>query len=437
LKRFAYGDLLNWKKKKNRKPLLVQGARQVGKTYLIKEFGTHEYDEIVYFNFEETPDLISLFQSTLSPQKLIEDLSAFNGKRIIPETMLIFFDEIQLCQRALSSLKYFCEEASEYHIIGAGSLLGVSVGKSSSFPVGKVEFLSLYPMNFFEYLSAMNNDILVEQLHSKRNFDSLPEAIHNKLIDSLRYYLYIGGMPEVVECYRLNQDIEEVRTLQNNILRAYENDFSKYTSTYEAIRVSEVWQAIPSQLVLENKKFRFSQIRKGARSSTFESAIEWLRKAGLIQVVTNLTRAKLPLRAYTDNSKFKAYLLDNGLLGALVDISSKTIVTGDAILSEYNGAFIENFVATELISSGIEHLYYWRSENIAEVDFVLQDSETIIPLEVKSGLSRRMKGLRIFAEKFKAAKIYRSSPRNFTFDNDFGNIPLYGVSQILNLCTET
>jgi predicted AAA+ superfamily ATPase len=434
MKRTAYGDLLAWKKRTGHKPLIVQGARQVGKTYLLKEFGKNEYQDCVYINFEETPDVTSLFQSNLTPGILIEALSAFAGRKIRPVETLLIFDEIQICQRALTSLKYFCEQAPDYHLIAAGSLLGVAVGKNSSFPVGKVEFLSMHPMSFFEYLESMDSALLRDHLEKKTDFAPLADALHNRLMEALRYYLFLGGMPAVVCSYLENRDVEEARRLQKEILDAYERDFSKYSTPSEAIRISEIWRSIPSQLVRENKKFLYSTIRKGARASVFESAIEWLRRAGLIILAENLSTAKLPLRACVDYGKFKAYMFDNGLLGALVDIEPKAIVTGDRILSEYNGAFTENYVATELTTQKNEHLYYWRSENIAEVDFVFGKDTRILPLEVKSGMSGVIKSLRVFADKFKPGRIYRTSPRNFTMDNDFVNIPLYAVSRFPELC---
>ena len=434
MKRTAYADLLTWKNRAGHKPLIVQGARQVGKTYLLKEFGKNEYQDCVYINFEETPDAATLFQSNLTPSALLEGLSAFAGRKIRPVETLIIFDEIQICQRALTSLKYFCEQAPEYHVIAAGSLLGVSVGKNTGFPVGKVNFLALYPMSFFEYLESMDAVLLQEHLENKSDLAPLPDALHNRLMEALRYYLFLGGMPAVVDSYAKNRDVQEARRLQKEILDAYERDFSKYSTPSEAIRISEIWRSIPAQLVRENKKFLYSTIRKGGRASAFESAIEWLRRAGLIILVQSLSTAKLPLRAYVDNGKFKAYMLDNGLLGALVDIEPKAIVTGDRILSEYNAAFTENYVASELTTGKNEHLYYWRSENIAEVDFVFGKETRILPLEVKSGLSGGIKGLRVFAEKYKPARIYRTSPRNFTADNDFVNIPLYAVSRFPGLC---
>jgi len=432
MERILYKQLLAWKSQANRKPLLLQGARQVGKTYLVKEFARKEYTDCAYFNFEQTPELGSLFDSSLDPGILIESLGAFIGRKIEPGSTLIFFDEIQAFPRALTSLKYFCEDAPGYHIVSAGSLLGVSVGKTSSFPVGKVTFMTLYPMNFFEYLSALGENMLLKLLEEKKLTEPLPEIFHDKLTRLFKYYLYIGGMPEAVQNYINNKDIEQVRRIQKEILGAYERDFSKYSTPGEAIRVSEIWRSIPVQLARENKKFKYSDVIKGGRASRLETAIEWLRKAGLIYIVYNIKTPKLPLLGYTDRSKFKIYLLDPGLLGALLEVPSQVIILGDKLFSEYNGAFIENYVADQLIGHrDAKDIYYWTSDSEAEVDFVLSIAGEIFPLEVKSGLSGRVKSLRVYAAKYHPLKVFRTSPRNFTEDGDLINIPLYAVHLLL------
>ena len=429
MKRILYQQLLTWKSQANRKPLLLQGARQVGKTYLLKEFAGKEYQDCAYFNFEQTPELSSLFESSLNPGILIEALGAFIGRKIEPGSTLIFFDEIQAFPRALTSLKYFCEEAPEYHIAAAGSLLGVSVGKTSSFPVGKVTFMTLYPMNFFEYLTALGEHMLLKLLEEKKLTEPLPEIFHDKLNRLFKYYLYIGGMPEAVQNYINNKDIEQVRRIQKDILGAYERDFSKYSTPDEAIRVSEIWRSIPVQLARENKKFKYSDVIKGGRAARLETAIEWLRKAGLIYLVYNIKTPKVPLSGYTDRSKFKIYLLDSGLLGAMLEVESQAIILGDKLFSEYNGAFIENYVAEELLAHvDTESIYYWTSASEAEVDFVLSKAGNIFPLEVKSGLSGKAKSLRVYAGKYHPLNVFRTSPRNFTENGDLINIPLYAVS---------
>jgi predicted AAA+ superfamily ATPase len=317
--------------------------------------------------------------------------------------------------------------------VAAGSLLGVSVGKTSSFPVGKVSFMMLYPMSFFEYMEAAGEHLLLEQLAEKNTTEAIPQILHNKLLRMLKYFLYLGGMPEAIQHYLEHQDVEAVRDIQRGILKAYERDFSKYTSPSGAIRVSEIWRSTPSQLARTTKKFKYSDVRKGGRASRFESAIEWLRKSGLVFQVFNITTPKLPLGGYADESKFKIYMLDTGLLGAMLGLASRTIVMGDKLFSEYNGAFVENFVVTELVKDGFEDLYYWTSNSQAEVDLVINHQERILPLEVKGGMSRRTKSLRVYAGKYNPPGVFRTSPRNFTKDADLTNIPLYAISLLPQL----
>jgi len=430
VKRTLYKKLLKWKSKKNRKPLLLQGARQVGKTFLLEEFGNREYDDLAYFNFEKTKELHSLFESSLEPTHLLELLGAFRGKKIVSESTLIFFDEIQACPNALTSLKYFCEEVPKQHIVTAGSLLGVSVGKSSSFPVGKIDFMTLYPMTFFEYLEAAHEELLIEQIRKNSNYVSIPDILHNKLNELYKFYLFLGGMPEVISCYLSNKDVEEVRHIQKDILNAYSRDFSKYTTPSEAIRISEIWHSIPAQLAKENKKFKYNEVVKGGRASRFESSIEWLKKTGLIHLAYNIKVPKLPLNGYADHSKFKIYLLDTGLLGAMLSLESKIITSKNLLFTEYNGAFVENYVARELAAQGVDELFYWTSKSEAEVDFILYLNGNIVPLEVKSGMSKRTKSLRSYEEKYRPSSLYRTSPRNFTKDHNLVNIPLYAISEL-------
>lgn len=430
MKRLAYENLIKWKAQKRRKPLLVQGARQVGKTYLIREFGKNEYDDCAYFNFELEPRLSSLFESTLDPEILVESLSAYRAKKINHESCLIFFDEIQICPRALTSLKYFEEQAGNFHVVAAGSLLGVCQGKKSSFPVGKVNFMTLYAMSFFEFLYSSDEQILLEHLITKKTLEPLSELLHEKLLRLFKFYLYLGGMPEVVDYYIQNRDIEGARLIQKEIIEAYKRDFSKYSTPGEAIRLSEIWHSIPAQLSHENKKFKYSEIKKAGRKSHFESAIEWLNQAGLIHVCCSLKVPKLPPVAYIDHDKFKVYLHDTGLLGAMLELHPKTILFDSDLFSEFNGAFIENYTATELIKYCTNELFYWTSKSEAEVDFILYHDNAFLPIEVKSGLNRSIKGLRVYADKFEPQRIYRTSPRNFTLDNDSVNIPLYAISRI-------
>lgn len=427
MKRTAYQDLMTWKSSTARKPLLVQGARQVGKTWLLKEFGRKEYTTCAYFNFEETPALASLFDGDLQPDKVIEALSAYQDQSIVPASTLLFFDEIQACPRALTSLKYFCEQAPTVHLVAAGSLLGVSVGKTTGFPVGKVNFLALYPLSFFEFLEALGEAALLALLLGKKDFEPMAGLLHEKLSGLLRVFLFTGGMPEAVQCYCQTRDYAAVRAIQQDILHAYHRDFSKYTTPTQAVRVSEVWRSIPAHLARENKKFKYGDVRKGGRASQFESAVEWLRRAGLMYASTNVTAARLPLMGYEDHARFKAYMLDCGLLGALIDVSARILTLGDASFSEYNGAFVENFVAAELARKYETVLHYWISDGVAEVDFVVVHEEAILPLEVKSGMHRAIKGLWVFADKFTSPRVYRASPRNFECRDRFANIPLYAI----------
>jgi hypothetical protein len=433
MERSAYNKLTDWKKSINRKPLIVQGARQVGKTYLIKAFGKKEYSNIITLNFEEDKKLHSLFEKSLSPEIIIENISLYLGKQVIPEDTLLFFDEIQALPEALTSLKYFYEQAPEFHIIAAGSLLGVSVGKEHSFPVGKVSFMNLYPMSFKEFLKASGEDLLEEKLTNLNVASPLPEIVHSKLTDLLKMYLYLGGMPEVVKNYMDDKNIEMVRVLQKEIIQAYQRDFSKYATKIQAIKTMEFWDSIPGQLAKENKKFMYAEIRKGARSTMFEQTTEWLRGAGLINMAYNLTTPKKPLLAYANYSKFKVYLHDVGLLGAMLNLTSDLIIDPDRLFREFNGAFTENFIAQELAFYGQEKQFYWTSRGEAEVDFVIESDKDIYPVEVKSGTNRNLKSLRSYADKYQPEKIFRLSPRNLVQSDDFINVPLYAISVLLNL----
>ncbi len=430
MRRTAYNHLIAWKKKGNRKPLILQGARQVGKTFLVNEFGSKEYENFIYLNFEEDPNLRSLFLSSLSPEVIINNISLYIGKKIVSENTLLFFDEVQGVPEVITSLKYFQEKAPEFHVIAAGSLLGISLGRETSFPVGKVNFLTIYPLSYSEYLRAIGDELLLDTLIHHHVSESLAEALHLKLLDHLKVYLYLGGMPEVVQDYLTNRDIASVREIQNDILFSYQRDFSKYAGKNQSIKISEFWNSIPGQLAKENKKFKYSEIRRGARSSSYEQTVEWLRKAGLINVVNNISVPKIPLSAYADYSKFKIYMHDVGLLGAQLQISSDLIVDPGRIFSEFNGAFIENFIAQELRYQGWEQLYYWTSRSDAEVDFIITTADRVVPVEIKSGMSRNLKSLRSYADKYMPGTIVRMSPRNFTRSDDFVNLPLYASSTL-------
>ncbi len=433
MKRQLFNNLIGWKNNPQKKPLLLQGARQVGKTYLLQEFGREFYPDLAYFNFEKSPDLKDIFSGDLSPQNIVEKLGLYREKKIEEKRTLIFLDEIQVCPEAISSLKYFCEEASVYDVVAAGSLLGVKVGKGLSFPVGKVNFMSLYPMSFKEYLKACGLDLLCDVLIHKKDFEVLDEANHVKLLEHLKKYLVIGGMPEVVATYIETVDFQKAREVQKEILLAYQNDFSKYASNSESIKILKIWNSLPIQLARENKKFKYNDIAKGARASSYELSIEWLKNAGLIYVSCNVSKPFMPLSGYYEHDKFKLFMLDNGLLGCMLDVSPKIIIEKDTLFSQYNGAFIENYVAGELIKSRRHQLSYWTSKSDAEVDFLLQVDDKIIPLEVKSGLSKNIKSLRSYQIKYNPEYILRTSPKNYVKSEEFMNIPLYTVGEVFSL----
>ncbi|MFC2080290.1 ATP-binding protein [Bacteroidota bacterium] len=432
MKRIAYNDLISWKNNINRKPLVLQGARQVGKTYLVKEFGKREYKNLYYLNFEQDSNLASLFGSSLNPEVIINNINLYFGIKIIAKDTLLFFDEIQIAPRVLTSLKYFKEQAPDFHIIAAGSLLGVSIGKESSFPVGMVNFLTLYPMTFSEYLTEFGEDLFIECLSSLKIPAPFPDGIHNKMLTHLKMYLFLGGMPEVIKDYSQNKNIVSVRRIQTDILNAYEKDFSKYTDKNQAIKTSDFWNSIPNQLARENKKFKYQDIKKTARSNMYEQTIEWLRKSGLVHLAYNVEAPKIPLSGYADFSKFKVYMHDVGLLAAKLNISSDQIVMPDALFREFNGAFIENFIAQEL-ATGRNQLFYWTSRSDAEIDFLVESNQKIFPLEVKSGTSRNTKSLQSYASKNNPDKMFRTSPRNLIQSGNFVNIPLYAIQLLKGL----
>ncbi len=430
MKRLAYQKLLDWKENLARKPLILQGARQVGKTWLVKQFATQEYKKLVYINFEQNQEIHLLFEGNLNPKRIVFELELYYGSKINTQETLIFFDEIQACQKALTSLKYFQEDNESYHIIAAGSLLGVSIGKTSSFPVGKVNFLPVYPMNFFEFLMAADEGILVDFLWQKNDFQNIPEAIHEKLNKYLKIYLFVGGMPEAIQTYIDTKDMAEVRKVQNEILWAYENDFSKYTTKAQSVKNKELWDSLPAQISKEKKKFKYSDIKKGARTSMYEQSIEWLKQAGVIHVSYQLSTPKLPLNGHYDTAKFKIYLLDTGLLGAKMNLSASIIIDPDKLFIEFNGAFVESFAAAEIAQNNHTNLCYWTSEGVAEVDFIYQFKDQLYPIEIKSGTSKTMTSLRLYHDKFQPPYILRASPRNFYVKNEFVNIPLYALNQL-------
>lgn len=429
MKRQIFEHLQTWKQNKARKPLILKGARQVGKTYILKHFGQLEYENVAYFNFENSPQLHELFSRTLKPQDIIKVLSVELSTEIKPEKTLIIFDEIQECPQALNSLKYFNELASEYSICAAGSLLGVTLANSKGFPVGKVDFLDIYPLSFDEFLEAKGDKKLLEYIKNINTIEPLPSILHEKLLGIFKEYLYTGGMPAAVLEYIANEDFNRIRMVQKNILEAYRLDFAKHAPQPIIMKINQVWAVIPSQLAKENKKFIYSILRKGARAQEFEVAIQWLVEAGLIHKVYHTSTPKLPLNAYVNHDIFKIYLSDVGLLGAMSGLSAKTIIYGDDIFQEFRGAMIENYLAQALACQGYS-LHYWTSTGQAELDFILQLNDIIYPLEVKSGVSRKKKSLIAYTEKYRPHLAIRVSPMNLKLDGCVFNCPLYLIGKL-------
>lgn len=430
MKRDIYNKLLSWKESPDRKPLILKGARQVGKTYILQDFGQGEYDDVAYFNFEEDPNLNEFFAGRLVPDKIIQLLSIYREKQILPKHTLIIFDEVQNSPETLTSLKYFHEKAPQYHVVAAGSLLGVKVGQSAPFPVGKVTFFDLYPMTFAEFIDATGRPQM-RSLIENNDFQPIATSFHLELIDLLKIYYFVGGMPEAVAHYIGNHDFAMVRQVQEDILEAYNFDFSKYTTKTEAIRLAATWSSLPGQLSHENKKFTYAEIAKNAKAREYAESIQWLVDAGLVIKVYNTHTPKLPLAAYREE-KFKLYALDIGLLGAMIKVSQRTIALGNKLFSEYNGAFVENYAAQELVAHGQKELHYWTSKNQAEVDFVIPLHNQILPFEVKAGISKQKKSLRVFGNKYHPPILSRSTLMNFKSDNNVRNYPLYALWLFLN-----
>ncbi len=431
MKRDIYPLLLSWKGSKNRKPLILMGARQVGKTHLLRTFGAQEYPSTVYLNFEEDKALGRLFSASLKPSVILENVSAYLGQVIHPESTLLIFDEIQESPSALNSLKYFQEQANEYHIVAAGSLLGVLLAQTEGFPVGKVSFLDLYPLTFFEFLESIGETQLRELLSHVDISSPIADVLHERLLSLLKKYLFIGGMPEAVLEYRQTGNLLTIKNIQQDILRAYLLDFAKHAPKEQIVKITQVWEQIPAQLAKENKKFVFSALRKSARGREYEIAIQWMANAGLIHQSFQVTTPKLPLVGYTQKTAFKIFPLDVGLLSAMSHIPPKSVVEDNGLFNEFYGAFTENFVAQELAANK-NSLYYWTSEGTAEVDFLIEKDLQIYPMEVKSGLSRKKKSLLVYASKYQPPVLLRASLRNLKKDGNFLNLPLYLVSQFNN-----
>lgn len=429
MERMKMKELEIWKNRKNRKPLIVKGARQVGKTWLMKEFGRRFFQQVAYVNFDNNERMHEVFEGDYHIDRLIMAIHIETGVKIVPQETLIIFDEIQECPKAIASLKYFCENAPEYAIVAAGSLLGVAIHKGTSFPVGKVDTLELNPMSFREFLLAVGEEGLVSLMDGSDS--SLVETFRDKYIDWLKKYYYIGGMPEVVLSFVNEKDFIEVRRLQTKIIEMYESDFSKHTTENELPRIRMVWNSIPMQLAKENKKFFFGKIKEGARAKDFEVAIEWLLDCGLLKKIYNVSKPAVPLKAYTVFSEFKLFLLDVGLLAAMSELDVRTILEGNAIFVEFKGALTEQYVLQQLISdTEYTPYYYTETKSEGEIDFLIQKEGQIVPIEVKAEENLRAKSLRCFCNKYHPALAIRTSMSNYRQQDWMTNIPLWMISGI-------
>lgn len=425
MERSIYSSLKKWKESPTRKPLILQGARQVGKTYILKEFGAREYSEVVYINCDDNNDMQNMFVD-YDVDRIIRSLSAISGVSIKPSTTLLILDEIQEVERGLASLKYFCEKAPEYHLAVAGSLLGITLHEGTSFPVGKVDMLYMYPMDFEEFLLAMGKEQLVELLCS--NSWAALTPLRGMLTELLRQYYFVGGMPEAVKAYVERGDIWEVRSIHSKIIDAYRNDMSKHAPKQQVQRINMVWNSIPSQLARDNKKFIYGALRKGARANDFEIAIQWLVDSGLVHKVHRISKPVVPLKFYEDMSSFKLFLIDCGLLGALSETPPEQILIGDNVFEEYKGAFTENYVLQQLKSLPRTFVYYYSNDNSTlEIDFVVQHDTHIIPIEVKAEENLRAKSLRQFVTDNPGLHGVRFSMSDYREQDWLTNVPLWAL----------
>lgn len=420
-----------WKEDENRKPMIIRGARQVGKTWLMKEFGRTCYESCAYISMDENEIMENVFRDAFDIGRIIAALEIFAGFKIVPGKTLLIFDEVQEIPRALKSLKYFCEEAPEYHVIAAGSLLGVALHEGTSFPVGKVDFCDLYPLNYQEFLYACQETQLAELLDSQEH--GLIQNFKNKYIDYLKYYYYVGGMPEAVVTYQDTQNLKRVRGVQKRLLTAYENDFSKHAPSEIVTRIRMLWSSIPTQLARENRKFLYGLIREGARAREYETAVTWLSDCGLIHKVHRVKKPDYPLRAYQDFQAFKLFVLDVGLLGAMAGLNSKLILEGNRLFEEFKGALTEQYVLQQLATDEEMDIFYWSSDTAkAEIDFLIQNEDEIIPVEVKAEENLQAKSLKSFYNKYHPKLSVRTSMSDYREQEWMVNIPLYQISSGLH-----
>lgn len=418
--------LEEWRKKRNRLPLIVQGARQVGKTWSILAFGRKKFDSLLYFNFESNRELHRIFDRDLSPERILRELSVLAGETIMKERSLIFFDEIQACGRALTSLKYFAEEAPGYMIIAAGSLLGVAVNRDdSSYPVGKVTAVTMYPLDFEEYLWALDQHGAIEMI--RNSFETLsPCSLHDTLLDHYRTFLFLGGMPQVVKEYISTHDMLTSEIIKRQINDAYIADMSRYAGKAETVRIMSVYDSLPAQLAKENHKFQYNVIKSGARMAEYGSAIDWLKASGIVIACQRITRGNIPLSAYADPGAFKLYHSDTGLLASMAGLTEKNIRSESIPGGSFKGAMAENFTAVALLSAGFKP-FYWESEGRAEVDFVIQTAEDVLPVEVKTSDHVRSRSLAEYVRRYKPPFSYRISIKNFGDENNIRSVPFYAL----------
>ena len=430
--RIAIEKLLKWKQSKRRKPLIIEGARQVGKTWLMKEFGRQAYEDTVYINFDSNSRMAELFASDLDTERLIMGLELYAGRKIDPEKSLLIFDEVQEVPRALTALKYFYENAPQYNIVCAGSLLGIALHQGTSFPVGKVDFLKLYPLSFNEFLRAIGEERFAELL-DKRDFQMIT-SFRQTYIDALKQYCFVGGMPEAVQSFAENKDFNEVREIQRRILAAYEQDFSKHVPNEIVPRLRMLWNSIPSQLAKENKKFIYGLVREGARAKEYETAIMWLCDCGLVHKVSRVNTAGIPLRAYEGLKAFKLFLVDVGLLGCMAGLRQRTLLDGNALFVEFKGALTEQYVCQQLKTiENLDVYYYTNDRGSCEVEFVVDTGERIVPVEVKAEINLKAKSLKTYREKFSPEVAVRTSMADYKKEDWLVNLPLYAIDQIARI----
>lgn len=427
--RMAIEKLLKWKQSKHRKPLIIEGARQVGKTWLMKEFGRQAYSDTVYINFDSNSRMAELFASDLDTDHLIMGLELYVGHKIDPDHSLLIFDEVQEVPRALSALKYFNENAPQYHIICAGSLLGIALHQGTSFPVGKVDFLKLYPLSYKEFLMASGKEQFARLL-DQQDYQMIT-SFKQTYIDALKQYYFVGGMPEAVQSFVENKDFNEVREIQKRILTAYEQDFSKHAPNEIVPRIRMLWNSIPSQLAKENKKFIYGLIREGARAKDYETALMWLSDCGLVHKISRVNGVGIPLRAYEDLKAFKLFVVDIGLLGCMAGLRQRTLLDGDGLFTEFKGALTEQYVCQQLKTvEDLDVYYYTNDRGSCEIDFVVDTGERIVPVEVKAEINLRAKSLKVYQEKFEPEISVRTSMADYKRQEWLVNLPLYAIDQI-------